>query len=141
VIDEPDVSSGFGSFPDDDVAELVFCDVWRADLSTKKDAPPWLPDFEVTSHEGEECWSFECRGLRILARSIHLRRVPRPDPRSLATDRFIPVDDAVPASQLDETWRMCEQCMDAWRCPPIEGIFAYCPKCFELTMVTNPQAR
>jgi hypothetical protein len=44
----------------------------------------------------------------------------------------VPSSDAVPASVLDQNWRQCSACCDAWEWE-LSEIFSYCPSCGLLT--------
>jgi hypothetical protein len=44
----------------------------------------------------------------------------------------VPSPDAVPSHALQEKWRQCSSCQDAWE-EEISEDFSYCPKCGKLT--------
>lgn len=46
----------------------------------------------------------------------------------------VPSPDAVPAKLIQENWRQCSSCSDAWEAPVYEE-FAYCPSCGRLTQL------
>lgn len=46
----------------------------------------------------------------------------------------VPSPDAVPASPLEDKWRQCSGCCNAWECEPTD-VFSYCPSCGQLTEI------
>lgn len=124
--------------PRRDLAELIFCDVKIARFTAGPGATIGHPDIYAQAEPDQSSWVFDTSGLFVQARAIYIRRVPRPDPLDLGPDTFIPVDDALLATQLDGSWRLCEHCVSAWECPPGPE-FAFCPACGELTVLMNTE--
>jgi len=122
--------------PRSEVAELIFCDVSDVRVSCAIGHRIGYPKVDMRSDDGARTWVFDTEGLFVQSRSIYLRRVPRPIPSGLSPDTFIPVDDAIPATPVDASQRMCERCHETWESPPGER-FAYCPICGELTALAT----
>ena len=46
----------------------------------------------------------------------------------------VPSPEAVPATSVQENWRQCSSCSDAWEAPSGDE-FAYCPSCGRITQL------
>jgi hypothetical protein len=56
-------------------------------------------------------------------------------PRSFLRSE-VPSFDAVPATVLQDRWRQCSSCLDAWE-EQLTEVFSHCPQCGQLTELRN----
>jgi hypothetical protein len=77
--------------------------------------------------------------LKIVCSELHYRtRENWLGPKSFLRSE-VPSPEAVPAKQIQDNWRQCSSCSDAWEVP-IDEEFAYCPSCRILTQLATDGA-
>jgi len=116
--------------------ELVFCNVRDLRISnpgefydatgsvTRVSAPVGKVDIEL---EFDACLSIKAEELYYCVRDSWL------GPQTFFGHE-IPSSAAIPASKIDEVWRQCSNCSDAWEESP-DVVFSRCPSCGELTEI------
>lgn len=132
---EYDRLDGTGRF----VSEIIFCDVAVVRIPRGTHSVVMCPDIYPVSSDPGSNWCYDTRELYVESRSIHVRKERAPSAKDLGPSAFIPVDDAVRAVALEDGWRMCDSCLEAWQAST-DHCFGYCPKCGALTCLDEPES-
>jgi len=76
--------------------------------------------------------------LKIVSDSLYYRVCTEClGPRSFLKSE-VGSSDAIPATVLQERWRQCSSCQDAWE-EQLTELFSYCPNCGQFTELRKPR--
>jgi hypothetical protein len=115
--------------------ELVFCSVFELSYCGASgpywDATGQYTHSEIPVEHQEVSMNFD-GDLKIGSRSLYYRIRPGWLGRPARFRGEVPSDQAIVATLIDDGWRQCSECFDAWLLPTEEQ-FSYCPSCGRLT--------